>query len=232
VTRVVVLDIEGTTSATEYVATTLFPYARARFASYLTDHAAESRVRALIDDVVHEAGLPSAERGDVVSALERWSDADVKITPLKTLQGWIWDDGFARGELVSHFFPDVIPALRGWHASGLQLAVFSSGSIDAQRAWFGHSPDGDLLSLLSAHFDTQNAGPKREPTSYLKITTALGVAPGDIVFLSDVRAELDAAEAAGWQTVGVRRLGEPQYDAGVGDHRAIALFAELVVTPA
>ena len=121
----------------------------------------------------------------------------------------------------------MLPALRAWHEAGLELAVFSSGSVAAQRAWFGHSPDGDLLPMIGAHFDTDNAGPKREPDSYRAIASALDRAPGEIMFLSDVRAELDAARAAGWQTVGVRRPGEPQYEAGVGDHRAIASFAEL-----
>ncbi len=120
-TPVVVLDIEGTTSATEFVARTLFPYARARFASYLAEHGDEPRVRELVAAAARAADLagPAPSRDEIVGALERWSDADVKIGPLKTIQGWIWDDGFARGELVSHFFDDVIPALRAWHAAGV-----------------------------------------------------------------------------------------------------------------
>jgi enolase-phosphatase E1 len=172
-------------------------------------------------------GEPGADEAAVVARLVRWSDEDAKVTPLKALQGWIWDEGFARGELTSHFFPDVVPALRQWADAGRTLWVFSSGSVAAQRAWFGHSPAGDLRPLLAGHFDTENAGPKRERASYERIAAAIGRPPREIVFLSDVTAELDAARAAGWQTVGVRRPGEPCYAAGVGDHLAVASFAAL-----
>jgi len=100
--------------------------------------------------------------------------------------------------------------LRRWHADGITLAVFSSGSVEAQRAWFGHSPDGDLSPLVNAHFDIASAGPKREPDSYRRISVRLAIPPAAIVFLSDVGAELDAARTAGWQTIGVRREGETE----------------------
>jgi enolase-phosphatase E1 len=220
----IVLDIEGTTGSTEFVFRTLFPYARERFTAYLTEHAGEPRVQRLVDDVRAEIGEPDAHTARIVAALEDWTDRDVKATPLKTVQGWIWDEGFARGDLTSHFFPDVIPALRRWHADGGTLAVFSSGSVDAQRAWYAHTPAGDLTDLISAHFDTANAGPKKEPDSYRKIAAALARPPDDITFLSDVQAELDAARAAGWRTIGVRRPGEPAAAAGIGTHREVASF--------
>jgi enolase-phosphatase E1 len=227
VTKAIVLDIEGTTSSTEFVTSTLFPYARARFARYFADHRDDPRVRRVLDQVRDEIGEPAAGEPRLVAALETWSDADVKITPLKTVQGWIWQDGFARGELVSHFFPDVIPALRHWHAGGITLAVFSSGSVDAQRAWFAHSPEGDLLPLIRRHFDTENAGPKREPASFRNIASALAFLPEAILFLSDIAGELDAAREAGLQTIGVRREGEPSYRTGVGDHREVSTFADI-----
>ena len=228
-TQAIVLDIEGTTGATEFVFRTLFPYARERFATYLADHAGEPRVQQLLDDIRADIGEPDADVTRAVAALEDWTDRDVKITPLKTAQGWIWDDGFARGDLTSSFFPDVVPELRRWHDAGLQLAVFSSGSVDAQRAWYAHTPDGDLTSLISAHFDTANAGPKKEPDSYRKIAAALAIPPDEILFLSDVQGELDAARDAGWCTVGVRRTGEPAEAAGVGDHREISTFTDLKI---
>jgi 2,3-diketo-5-methylthio-1-phosphopentane phosphatase len=231
VTRVVVLDIEGTTSPTAYVTATLFPYARERYRGYLSAHAGEPQIDALLALMQREQmRLDALDVDAAVALLEQWTDQDLKRASLKSLQGWIWQEGFDRGELTAPFFPDVVPALRAWHESGITLAVFSSGSVDAQHAWFGHSPDGDLQPLIRAWFDLDTAGPKREQASYDAITDELGVAPGDIVFLSDVRAELDAARAAGWQTVGVRRTGEPQYDAGVGDHRETASFADLVIT--
>jgi enolase-phosphatase E1 len=122
--------------------------------------------------------------------------------------------GFDSGDLVAHFFPNVIPALRAWRAAGHRLYVFSSGSVTAQRSWFAHSPEGDPTPPLSGHFDTENAGPKRVPDSYRVIATVIGADPARIVFLSDVTAELDAAREAGWHTVGVRRPGEPHYHRG------------------
>ena len=228
-TRTVVLDIEGTTGSTDFVFRTLFPYARERFAPYLADHGDEQRVQRVVDAIRTEIGEPDAGTARVVSALEDWTDRDVKATPLKAVQGWIWDDGFARGDLVSHFFPDVIPALRRWHDAGVLLVVFSSGSVDAQRAWYAHSPEGDLTGLISAHFDTENAGPKKEADSYRKIAAVLAVSPAELTFLSDVEAELDAARAAGWDTVGVRRSGEPAEHAGIGDHAEITTFTDLTI---
>jgi enolase-phosphatase E1 len=223
----VVLDIEGTTSATAYVHETLFPYARARLAGWVAAHRDEARVRAQLHAARGLMGEPGTDEAAVIARLAQWSDEDAKVTPLKALQGWIWDEGFVAGELTSHFFPDVVPALRQWASEGRSLWVFSSGSVAAQRAWFGHSPAGDLRPLLAGHFDTENAGPKREPGSYERIAAAIGRPAGEIVFLSDVTAELDAARAAGWQTVGVRRPGEPCYAAGVGDHLAVASIAAL-----
>lgn len=229
----VVLDIEGTTSATAYVHETLFPYARERLPAWVAAHRDEARVRAQLDAVHAALGDPHADEAAVVAQLLAWIAADAKVTPLKTLEGWIWDEGFAAGALTAHFFPDVIPALRQWAAAGHTLWVFSSGSVTAQQAWFGHSTDGDLRPLLSGYFDTANAGPKRERASYEQIAAAIGQPPGEIVFLSDVAAELDAARAAGWRTVGVRRPGEPAFATGVGNHPAIASFAalDLAATP-
>ena len=214
----VVLDIEGTTSSTTHVTDVLYPYARARYATWLAAHGDEPAVRAQLDVV-------AASGTDVVATLGRWTDEDRKETALKAIQGWIWDEGFAAGDLRSHFYPDVAPALRRWHAAGHGLWVFSSGSVTAQRAWFAHGPDGDLTALVSGWFDTETAGPKRAPASYARIAAVIGVTP--IVFLSDVAAELDAARVEGWTTVGVRRPGEPRPDAALGDHTVVASFAEV-----
>lgn len=226
----VVLDIEGTVGSTSFVVDTLYPYSRERFAAWIGEHPDDPDTARAVAQVRELAGRPDAGTEEVVEVLNAWLDADQKITPLKTLQGMIWARGFAAGELVSHFYDDVVPALRAWHAAGLRLYVFSSGSVSAQQAYFRHSPAGDLLPLLSGHFDTENAGPKKDPASYRAITAAVGAPPSATVFLSDVAAELDAARAAGWHTVGVRRKGEPYYDAGAGDHPAIGSFADLDLT--
>jgi enolase-phosphatase E1 len=223
----VVLDVEGTTGSTGFVRDTLYPYSRERFASWLEAHADKPLVRAQIDAVRRHAGEPTAALDRVVWWLNHWLDADEKVTALKAIQGWIWDEGFASGALTSHFYDDVIPVLRAWHASGLRLHVFSSGSVTAQRAWFAHSPQGDLLSVVRGCFDTETAGPKKVAASYDVIAAAIGGSGAEIVFLSDVTAELDAAREAGWWTVGVRRPGDQHYEAGVGDHLEIATFDEL-----
>ena len=225
--RTVVVDIEGTTSSTEFVTHTLFPYSRAHFAEYIARHRDEPEVARVLAAVRDEIGDAAADDAAVVRRLEAWVDADAKVEPLKAVQGWIWQEGFARGELVAHFYPDVVPVLQRWHDEGRELAVYSSGSVVAQRAWFGHSPDGDLNPLIAHNFDIENAGPKREADSFRKITGALGRQPETVLFCSDLTAELDAARAAGWRTIGVRRPGEPSFATGVGDHAEVASFAEI-----
>ncbi|MEU5582208.1 acireductone synthase [Streptomyces huasconensis] len=225
----VVLDIEGTTSATGFVVDVLYPYARERFGELLAARGAEPEVARAVDQVRAEIGEPGADAARVEKVLGEWIDEDRKATPLKTLQGILWAEGFARGELVSHFYPDVIEVLRRWHADGVRLYVYSSGSVAAQRAWFAHSPEGDLLGLVSGLYDTVNAGPKQESGSYRAIAADTGDAAGRLLFLSDRPGELDAARAAGWRTAGVRRAGEPYADAEFGDHVQVSGFSEITL---
>ncbi|MCS0601969.1 acireductone synthase [Streptomyces sp. LP11] len=225
----VVLDIEGTTSATAFVVDVLYPYARSRFAALLTERAGEPEVARAMAGVRELTGEPDADAARIEKTLNAWLDEDRKAAPLKVLQGVVWSEGFARGDLVAHFYADVVPALRAWHAAGVRLYVYSSGSVAAQRAWFSATPEGDLLPLLAGLYDTENAGPKLEPASYRRIASAAGAAPDRLVFLSDRRGELDAARAAGWHTVGVRRPGEPYYAVGVGDHPEAGTFAGIRV---
>jgi enolase-phosphatase E1 len=207
--RHVIVDIEGTTSASAFVYDVLFPYARERFAPWIDVHANETETAAVIASVGAEIGVGDPSHDQVVEALTEWTDADRKVTPLKTLQGLIWEQGFANGDLTSHFFPDAITALSDWHDAGLPISVYSSGSVLAQRNWYAHSPAGDLTPWMSDYYDTANAGPKRESSSYRAIAEAIDADPGSLLFCSDVVAELDAAREAGWQVVRVRRSGEP-----------------------
>ena len=207
--RHVIVDIEGTTSASAFVYDVLFPYARERFAPWIDVHANETETAAVIASVGAEIGVGDPSHDQVVEALTEWTDADRKVTPLKTLQGLIWEQGFANGDLTSHFFPDAITALSDWHDAGLPISVYSSGSVLAQRNWYAHSPAGDLTPWMSDYYDTANAGPKRESSSYRAIAEAIDADPGSLLFCSDVVAELDAAREAGWQVVRVRRAGEP-----------------------
>ncbi|PSM38672.1 acireductone synthase [Streptomyces dioscori] len=223
----VVLDIEGTTSATGFVVDVLYPYSRSRFGALLAERGDDPEVRRAVAQVRELLGEPDADPVRVERALNEWLDGDVKATPLKTLQGLIWSEGFGRGDLVSHFYDDVVPVLRRWHSGGVRLHVYSSGSVAAQRAWFASSPDGDLLPLVDGLYDTENAGPKQEPESYRRIAAATGTEAGRLLFLSDRPGELDAARAAGWHAVGIRRAGEPYFEQGVGDHAQAGSFDEI-----
>ena len=224
----VVLDIEGTLTATSQVHVVLYDYARPRLGPWIDAHGGDPVVADAVAGIRKLGNLPdTAATADVVAVLHGWMAADQKIAPLKTLQGLIWQKGYADGDLTTELFPDVAPKLRLWHAAGRHLAVFSSGSVAGQVASFSRTTDGDLTSLFDRHFDTVNAGPKREAPSYQAIAAALPADPARVVFFSDVPAELDAARAAGWQTVGVARPGEPFGDADFGPHQTIASFAEV-----
>ena len=224
----IVLDIEGTTSSTWYVHEVLYPYSQERFAQTLNERSDHPDVIRARGQIIEQGGLTeAATTEELVAVLEGWLAADEKRTPLKTLQGLIWKDGFEAGDLTSHFFDDVIPEIKRWHEAGIPLHIFSSGSINSQKSWFGNTPGGDLLPLIGSHFDTENAGPKREVASYDVIAKEIGESAERILFFSDLVAELDAAREAGWQTVGVRREGDQHYDAGVGDHTEIESFAQV-----
>jgi len=190
----VLTDIEGTTSAIAFVKETLFPFAERALDAFLDAHGAEPEVAACLE-AVRQAARPGEEPR---AALRRWMAEDAKIGPLKTLQGLIWRDGFLSGEVTGHLWPDVAPCLRAWARAGLGLYVYSSGSVAAQKLLFGHSAAGDLAGLFSGFFDTAVGG-KREAASYAAIARALHRPAGEILFLSDVAEELDAAAAAGLQ---------------------------------
>jgi enolase-phosphatase E1 len=190
----VVVDIEGTTTAIAFVHRTLFPFARARLEAFLAATPHDAEVEQAIAAVRAEA--PGA---GVAETLRAWIDADRKAGPLKLIQGRIWRQGFEAGTLKGHVYPDVAPALRAWHAGGVRLAVYSSGSEEAQRLLFGHSIAGDLGQVFGAFLDTR-IGAKRETASYTAIARHLALPGENILFLSDLAEELDAAEGAGLLT--------------------------------
>ncbi|OYY91718.1 MAG: acireductone synthase [Sphingomonas sp. 28-66-16] len=198
--KAILTDIEGTTSSISFVADVLFPYARARLASYCAAH--PDQVAPILAEV------QAMEPGDPIATMTRWIDTDQKITPLKTLQGMIWDAGFKDGAFKGHVYSDAVAALKRWHAAGVPLFVFSSGSVAAQKLIFGYSEAGDLTPLFSGYFDT-TTGPKRESVAYTRIAGAIGVPVGQVLFLSDVSAETDAAKAAGMQALLIDREGGP-----------------------
>lgn len=195
--KAVLLDIEGTTSSIAFVAEVLFPYARAHLADYVAANA--EQVAPILAEVPGD---------DKVATLLGWIDADAKETPLKTLQGLVWERGYADGTLQGHVYPDTPDALRRWYTAGVAIFIYSSGSIAAQKLIFGRSIAGDLTPYLSGYFDT-TTGPKRDVASYAKIAAATGFAPPEILFVSDMPAEVDAARAAGLGALLIDRQGGP-----------------------
>ncbi len=226
----IVMDIEGTTSAARHVYDVMFPYARAAMKSWIEGHPDDPVTRGVVEEVAGEIGVDPGDTDAIVAQLIAWIDSDVKAAPLKTIQGLIWQEGYARGELTSHMFDDVAPALAAWQAAGISLVIYSSGSVAAQKALFAHAPQGDLDVLIDANFDITTAGGKRERASYERIAEALGVRPARLLFLSDIQAEIDAAREAGWQAVGVLRDGEDQ--ATAHEPPVVASFTELDVPAA
>jgi enolase-phosphatase E1 len=203
--RAVLVDIEGTTSTIAFVHQVLFPYADKHLDAYVTAHRDEPAVAAAMLEAARLAGEePGIDDAAVLAHLHRWIAEDRKATPLKTLQGLIWAEGYRQTGLRGHVYADAAAGLRRWHDAGLRLYVYSSGSVEAQRVLFGHSDHGDLTPLFGGYFDT-TTGPKRDSTSYAAIANAIGLAAGEIAFLSDVDAELDAARDAGMRTVRLLR---------------------------
>jgi enolase-phosphatase E1 len=194
----ILTDIEGTTSPISFVHTVLFPYARARLPQFCSLHAD--------DPVMAEVARLAPDR-PVLHTLLAWMDQDAKITPLKTIQGMIWTEGYLRGDLTGDLYIDVTPALRRWSMAGLRLFVYSSGSETAQKLLFGHTASGDLTPLFQGFFDTR-VGPKREPASYQAICRGANLTPDESLFLSDVEAELDAAALSGLKTCQLVRAAD------------------------
>jgi enolase-phosphatase E1 len=225
----IVTDIEGTTSSITFVHDVLFPYAREHLPRFVHENRRHPEVAAALATVAAEVGSvaqggASAEPSDdeLVRTLIRWIDTDRKHTALKTLQGMIWERGYEDGVFQGHVYDDAAVHLQKWKRRGLMLAVFSSGSVPAQRLIFGHSTHGDLTPCFSAYFDT-TTGAKREAGAYGKIAAALGTAPGRILYLSDIEAELDAAKAAGMRTMQVVRPGTTPS----AKHDQAATFADV-----
>jgi len=200
--RAVVVDIEGTTSSIAFVKESLYPYARKHIPDYVRKHAAA--IQDIIDEVRRIEGSLSLDIPQLIAVLLRWMDDDRKLTPLKTLQGLVWREGFASGALCAPVYDDALRALTGWREQGLPLYVYSSGSVAAQRLLFSHTEQGDLTSLFSGYFDT-TTGSKLEAESYRVIARSVGLPPESNLFLSDHPGEIEAAHAAGMQAVWVDR---------------------------
>ena len=202
--RAIVTDIEGTTSSISFVHDVLFPYAREHMADFIRSHADDPKISSHINDVREEAGQQDLGLDDVIAQLIKWIDEDRKITPLKALQGLIWEKGFKAGDYHGHIYDDALEQLKKWHQQGIDLYIYSSGSVYAQKLLFGHTEHGDLNYLFKGYFDT-NIGGKKEVAAYQNILTELQLPASEVLFLSDVKEELDAAKQAGINTIWLAR---------------------------
>lgn len=230
--RGILLDIEGTTTPISFVHDILFPYARSRLEEHCARAAAQPGIREALARLREEhakesqhAGAALPAFGDGASYTRYLMDRDRKSSGLKQLQGLIWEDGYRSGRLRGQVFDDVPEALRRWRAAGLRLRIFSSGSVLAQKLLFGHTEHGDLTVCFEGYHDT-TTGPKKEPRSYREIAQAYELRPEEVLFLSDVVAELDAAAAAGLVTGMLKRPGNVPEEHG--GHATYGTFDELL----
>ena len=216
--KAILLDIEGTTTPIDFVYLALYPYARQQVSNYLTLHLSEDHVQKDLAGLRAEHAADTAHglnppplNDSAVSYIYWLMDRDRKSTPLKSLQGKIWEEGYSTGELKSEIFADVPRALERWNRQGRRVCIYSSGSVLAQKLLFAHTSAGDLTGLIDSYFDTR-IGAKKEAESYRRIAGELNLRAPEIVFISDVIAELEAAQHAGMQTVLSVRPGNPHQD--------------------
>ena len=234
----ILLDIEGTTTPIAFVTATLVPYARSHIRSYLERNGNSPQYAALLEGFRREhaadaqarqpvppwSGTGLAARASVETYAEWLMSHDRKSPALKELQGYIWEEGYKSGELVAPVYPDVPAAFNRWRDAGRSIAIFSSGSVLAQRWLFRCSSGGDLTPYLQWYFDTAT-GPKQDAASYARIARETSHAAADVLFISDVVPELDAARAAGMQTrLSLRPGNPPQRES---DHQPITSFDEI-----
>ena len=233
----VLLDIEGTTCPVSFVSDVLFPYAAAKLRTFVEQESRHSAVQCLLeelsrvwksDQAAAAAGIQWREGGSLVPYLQFLMAEDRKLTPLKDLQGMIWQQGYRNGELHGALFADVAPALRRWHRQGLQLAVYSSGSVQAQQLLYGHSNAGDLRALFTMWFDTR-IGQKQDSDSYNRIARSMQVAPERVLFISDSLQELQAASDVGMKGLASVREGRDASDQNCFE--AVEDFSALQIKP-
>jgi enolase-phosphatase E1 len=237
--REILLDIEGTLTPIAFVHKVLFPYACSQVGNYLASHFGDAETKADITRLRQEHAIDMDEDlkppmlidgsthdqiESIVSYVHWLIERDRKSTGLKSLQGKIWRQGYTDGTLKAPVFADVAPALVRWRDAGLRICIFSSGSSVAQQLLFAHTELGDLTHLIDGYFDT-TIGLKTETDSYRQISSARRRAAKEVLFISDVAAELDAASAAGMQTLLCVRPGNPAQIAG--GHQVIRTFDDI-----
>jgi len=230
-TKAILLDIEGTTTPIDFIHSTLFPYAKARIGGFVLDNLSDLKfeVEQLVEEHVSDSDYKGELRPESANSVSDYLkfliDEDRKSTPLKSIQGMIWQRGYESGEIVSPVFDDIPEAFKRWKAADKTIAIYSSGSILAQQLLFRYTDRGDLTSFISNYFDT-NTGPKREAKSYTDIAEALETDAAETLMVSDVPAELDAARTGGLQTALSVRPGNAPIEGDLS-HRIVESFEAL-----
>ncbi len=221
--KAIVTDIEGTTSSLSFVKDVLFPYSSANLSRFLESSSNNREVISIIKEILHKDDnytLSPQDWKEAEKLLQDWIKLDLKLAPLKTLQGLIWEQGFKAQVYQGHIYDDAYQALKQWHENSMRLYIYSSGSVFAQKLLFGHTKYGDLNYLFSGYFDTTIGG-KKEAASYACIAENLQLNPDEILFLSDIQEEIDAALASGLQVYKLVRDSVPSNDYDVKDFTSI-----------
>jgi enolase-phosphatase E1 len=222
----IVTDIEGTTSSIRFVKDVLFVYAERFLPEFVRKHKEERDVARQLRSMSENTGIPLKNTEALIDQLRLWMHEDKKVTELKALQGMVWERGYQRGEYQAHVYSDVPPKLQEWLDEGINLYVYSSGSEKAQRLFFRYSNCGDLRLMFAGYFDT-SIGAKQEVQSYINLAEQIALPPKDILFLSDIEAELDAAAEAGLDTIWVVRAQEGTVAPKKSRHTIVNTFTEI-----
>ncbi len=218
--KAILTDIEGTISDISFVKDVLFPYSYERIDDFVEKHWEE--IGNILKETEEIVGKKLSKE-EFIKTMKAWIREDKKITPLKELQGMIWEEGFKKCELVSHIYEDALKKLKEWKDKGIPVYVYSSGSVKAQKLFFSHTTYGDISYLFSGHFDTR-IGNKKEPESYRKIAEKLNLMPSEILFLSDSAEEIEASHKAGMKAIMVVRDGKVS-----SSHPVIKSFDEIKI---
>jgi enolase-phosphatase E1 len=228
--KIILTDIEGTTSSISFVKDVLFPYARRELPNFVREHANDPKVRHWLDLVQLELGNEIFSDEQLIETLIHWIDVDRKHTALKALQGMTWVAGYRDGDYAAHIYADASKMLNQWYENDHKIYVYSSGSVPAQKLFFKYSAAGDLTTLFSGYFDTEVGG-KRDSDSYRSIANAIAAEPANIIFLSDIVEELNAAREAGMQTALLDRIedyAEPRLTPKQrNNHTRVTSFTEI-----
>jgi len=208
-TKVVLIDIEGTIAPISFVKNVLFPYSKKNLPEFLEKNINQSLIQKIIKEIENIEGR-KLTLNETIEILTKWIEEDKKITPLKELQGLIWKKGFEKGTLKSPIYNDAYEMISKWKKDGKKLYIYSSGSVKAQKLFFKYTEKGDLLNLFNGHFDTK-IGNKKEPSSYLRISQQIRTKPEEITFLSDSPEEITSAAEAGMKVYRIVRPTDAEY---------------------